>query len=87
MPYLKLIFNLIFIVGLADRPIQQMGTAWLMAGYAVMASRLMLNMRTISRLVNVGESFELDLTFQSRSAIRFAVGITQGTDSNHDLLA
>ncbi|KAK0484039.1 hypothetical protein IW261DRAFT_1466381 [Armillaria novae-zelandiae] len=79
------LINLIFIVGLADRPIQQMGTAWLMAGYAVMASRLMLNMRTIPGFVDVGESFELDSRFQSRSDMRFALGITQGTDSsNHD---
>ncbi|KAK0497031.1 hypothetical protein EDD18DRAFT_184560 [Armillaria luteobubalina] len=79
------LINLVFIVGLAERPIQQMGTAWLMAGYAVMASRLMLNIRTISDLVDVGESFELDSRFQSRSTVRFAVGITQGTDpSNHD---
>ncbi len=43
-----------------------------------------VNMRTMSRFVNVGESYELDSRFQSRSAMRFAVGNTQGTDSSTD---
>ncbi|KAK0239748.1 hypothetical protein EDD85DRAFT_1021137 [Armillaria nabsnona] len=77
------LINLVFIVGLADRPIQQMGTAWLMAGYAVMVSRLMLNMRTMPHFVNVDESYELDSRFQSRSAMRFDIGNTQETDSSN----
>ncbi|KAK0463764.1 uncharacterized protein EV420DRAFT_1638684 [Desarmillaria tabescens] len=77
------LISMVFIVGLADRALQDMGTAWLMAGYAVVASRLMLNMRTLP--VDVGGSFELNSRFQSRSAMRFADANTQGTGySDHD---
>ncbi|KAG6811665.1 hypothetical protein H0H92_006378 [Tricholoma furcatifolium] len=56
------LLNLIFIVVLADRPLQQIGTAWIMAGYAVMSSRLMLNIRHMPRSSGIAnESFEMNL--------------------------
>ncbi|KAG5717211.1 hypothetical protein E4T56_gene17192 [Termitomyces sp. T112] len=78
------LLNLIFIVVLAKRPIQQMGTAWLMAGYAVMASRLMLNTQSLSCVVVVDGSFELSSFSQATySYPRFASRNTQRTIFSH----
>ncbi|KAH9941517.1 hypothetical protein B0H21DRAFT_543831 [Amylocystis lapponica] len=66
------VINLVFIAGVSNSPIEQMGTAWMMATYAVASSRLCLNLR--SSLGTVG-GMTTDIEMQGRtleSNFRFA---------------
>ncbi|EMD37103.1 hypothetical protein CERSUDRAFT_84142 [Gelatoporia subvermispora B] len=63
--------NLVFIVVLAGRPIQEVGLSWLMATYAIASSRLYLNLRgsLTQPLYSTFRTGDIELDISSRGVV------------------
>ncbi|KAF9018042.1 hypothetical protein BDZ89DRAFT_1165412 [Hymenopellis radicata] len=69
-PPAALLINLVFVVHLITRVIGQVGTAWFISTYAVVSSRLVLNLGVTTTGVTTTQEFELS-RFSDTGAMEF----------------
>ncbi|OCH92795.1 hypothetical protein OBBRIDRAFT_886031 [Obba rivulosa] len=76
--------NLVFIVVLAGRPIQEVGLSWLMATYAIASSRLYLNLRgsLTQPVASTFRTSDIELDFPSTGGVVFAPAFSSEMDAS-----